>query len=184
MAALIPVLAAAAVYGMSNRDREVTMQKASVDGRQYLVLRRSDSGAAANLLATVRADLESLIAHVVRANPGDKDYARLARRFDGDAISEGRPNHGYTTSFTIDKARVVLCIRQSNGDFVPRPVVMYVAIHELAHILTKSVGHTDEFWSNNARLVKAAKEIGIYEDQNFDETPVSYCGITIGPESK
>lgn len=183
MAALLPVLAAAAVYGMSSRGREVTMQKSSVDGRQYLVLQRPDSAAAANLLATVRADLESLIAHVVRSNPTDAGYARLARRFDGDAISEGRPNHGYTTSFTVDKARVVLCIRQTSGEFVSRPVIMYVAIHELAHILTKSVGHTDEFWNNNARLVKAAKEIGIYEDQNFDETPVSYCGITIGPGS-
>ena len=181
MAALIPVLAAAAVYGMSSRDREVTMQRASVDGRQYLVLRRPDSSAAANLLATVRADLEALVAHVVRANPRDEGYARLARRFDGDAISEGRPNHGYTTSFTVDKARVVLCVRQTGGEFVPRPVIMYVAIHELAHILTKSTGHTDEFWNNNARLIAAAKAIGIYEDQNFDRAPAPYCGITIGP---
>lgn len=182
MAALLPVLAAAALYGYSRNDRDVAYTKATVDGRSYLVLRRRDSPAAANLLATVRRDLETLVAHVVRTDPGDADFARLKKKFDPDAISEGSPGSGYT-SYTVDKgARVVLCIRQTNGEFVPKNVISYVAIHELAHIMTSTVGHTPEFWANNARLLQAAKIVGVYVDQDFDKSPQPYCGMHIGSQ--
>lgn len=180
MAALLPVLAAAALYGYSRNDRDVVYTKATVDGRGYLVIRRRDAAAAANLLASVRRDLETLVAHVVRTNPDDADYVRLKTKFDPDAISEGSPGSGYT-SYTVDKgARVVLCIRQTSGEFVPKNVIVYVAVHELAHIMTSTVGHTPEFWANNARLLQAAKMIGIYTDQDFDNSPQPYCGIHIG----
>ena len=178
MAALIPVLAIAALYGWSSRDREVEYTKATVDGRRYLVLRRRDAAAAANLLAMVRADLQTLVQHVVRAHPDDPDYARLARNFDPDAISEGAPQAGYT-SYTINKVKIVLCIRQSDGSFVPKNVIMYVGIHELAHAMTASIGHTPAFWEHNARLLEAAKSIGVFEDIDFAKSPQSYCGICI-----
>jgi hypothetical protein len=179
MAALLPILAAAALYGVSTRNQDVQYTKATVDGRSYLVLKRKDARDAANLLAMVRRDLESLVAHVAKQSPDDSDFARLAKKFNPEAVSEGSPGSGYT-SYTIDKASVVLCIRQSSGDFVPKNVIMYVAIHELAHIMTSTVGHTPEFWANNTRLLDAAKQIGIYEPQDFSKTPQPYCGMHIG----
>lgn len=177
---MLPVLAAAAVYGMASKDREVKIARASVDGRSYLVLQKPDASSAANLLAMVRGDLDSLVQHVSGADPDDPDFQRLRDKFNPDAISEGSPGSGYT-SYTVDKgARVVLCIRQSDGQFVPKNVIMYVAVHELAHIMTNSIGHTPDFWANNARLLKAAKSMGIYHDQNFAESPQPYCGIHIG----
>lgn len=180
MAALLPVLAAAALYGYTSQNRDVALTKASVDGRKYLVLHRTDAASAANLLATVRSDLVTLIEHVVATHPGDDDIARLKQKFNPDAMSEGAPGSGYT-SYTVDKgARVVLCIRQTNGDFVPKNVILYVAIHELAHIMTSSIGHTAEFWSNNSRLLKAAQAIGVYTPQDFSQSPQPYCGMHIG----
>jgi hypothetical protein len=179
MAAFLPILAAAALYGLSSQNRDVVYTKATVDGRSYLVLRRKDSAAAANLLAMIRRDLESLVAHVAQMDPSDEDFARLAKKFNPDAISEGSPGSGYT-SYTVDKASVVMCIRQSSGEFVPKNVIVYVAVHELAHIMTSTVGHTPEFWANNARLLDAAKQIGVYESQDFSKAPQPYCGMHIG----
>ena len=56
---------------------------------------------------------------------------------------------------------------------------MFVALHELAHVMTKSVGHTEEFWSNFRYLLKNSIKLGIYKYQDFRKKPVKYCGITI-----
>jgi hypothetical protein len=42
------------------------------------------------------------------------------------------------------------------GTFVDKNVCLYVAIHELGHVMTAELGHTDTFWSNNKRLLKEA----------------------------
>ena len=55
----------------------------------------------------------------------------------------------------------------------------YVAIHELAHIATESVGHTPEFWKNFKFLLNIAKEINIYEPINYKKNPKQYCGMDI-----
>ena len=57
--------------------------------------------------------------------------------------------------------------------------MMFVAIHELAHIMTKSVGHTTEFWVNMKFLLKIGVEIGVYIKQDFNKNPVEYCGTKI-----
>jgi hypothetical protein len=179
MAALIPLLGAAALYGYYSSNREVELVHATVDGEKYLVLRRPDRASAANLLAIVRRDLESLVAHMHEKNKDDEDCTRLHKKFNPRALSEGAPGAGYT-SYTVDKgARVVLCIRQEDGSFVPRNVILYVAIHELAHIMTSSVGHGADFWENNKRLLDAAKEMAIYYEQDFTRTPQPYCGMHI-----
>ena len=57
--------------------------------------------------------------------------------------------------------------------------MMFVAIHELAHIMTKSVGHTPEFWDNMRFLLEEAIKINIYKKQDFSRNPVEYCGTQI-----
>ena len=90
MAALIPLLGAAALYGYYSSNREVELVHATVDGEKYLVLRRADKAAAANLLATVRRDLESLVAHMHEKNQGDGDCTRLHRKFNPSRLERGR----------------------------------------------------------------------------------------------
>ena len=56
---------------------------------------------------------------------------------------------------------------------------MFVVIHELAHVMTKSVGHTPEFWDNMAYLLERGEELGMYNPKNYKEYPVDYCGMEI-----
>ena len=51
--------------------------------------------------------------------------------------------------------------------------------------MTKSIGHTEEFWNNFRILLKNARKLGIYKRVNYDENPVDYCGtkITNDPEN-
>jgi predicted metal-dependent hydrolase len=56
---------------------------------------------------------------------------------------------------------------------------MFVAIHEIAHIMTLSVGHTEEFWQNFKFLLEHAVQLGIYEPIDYKKNPKNYCGMTI-----
>lgn len=180
MAALVPAIAgvAAMMIHAKNMNSEVEFKRASVDGRQYLVLKRPDSGSAANLLAVLHADMRSLVTQFRETNPEDGDAALLMEKFDGSSTSEGNPASAYT-SYTVQKARIVLCLRQKSGSFVSKNVILYVAIHELAHIMTPTMGHTPEFWQNNRRLLKCAEQMGLYIPQDYASSPQPYCGIHI-----
>ena len=56
---------------------------------------------------------------------------------------------------------------------------MFVALHELAHIMTKSIGHTEEFWENFKFLLKESIKMNLYKKIDFQKNPHKYCGIEI-----
>ena len=61
----------------------------------------------------------------------------------------------------------------------PLNTMLFVSIHELAHLMTKSIGHNEEFWSNMRFLLKEAIKAGIYEQEDYMKNPVDYCGTVI-----
>lgn len=180
MAAIVPAIAgvAALMVHAKNMSSAVEYKRSVLDGMHYLVLKRADSSNAANLLASLRADMQSLVSQYLAENPEDGDAKRLAEKFDGAQTSEGDPDTAYT-SYTVHKAKIVLCLRQKGGAFVPKNTIMYVAIHELAHILTPSLGHTPQFWANNTKLRTCCEKMGLYVPQDFTSSPQPYCGIFI-----
>lgn len=158
---------------------EIDIVTATLDQRKYVVQKFTDRGAAAELLASVNADLQKLVQHMVAKEPDHEDVKRLYRNFDPDAISEGSVDSGYT-SYSVNKGeKIILCIRQRDKSFVQKNVLMYVAIHELAHLMTKSIGHTPAFWDNFKWLLKEAMDIGLYSKVDFQAAPQDYCGIKI-----
>ena len=56
---------------------------------------------------------------------------------------------------------------------------MFVTIHELAHVMTESVGHEPEFWNNMSYLLHEAEKLGIYTHKEYSKVPVNYCGMEI-----
>ena len=52
-------------------------------------------------------------------------------------------------------------------------------LHEMAHLMTYSVGHTPEFWTNFRKLLHEGVQCGIYRAENYSKNPVKYCGMTI-----
>ena len=57
--------------------------------------------------------------------------------------------------------------------------MMFIAIHELSHIATEEVGHTDNFWSNMKFLLECAVKLNIYIPQDYSKFPVTFCGYEI-----
>ena len=62
---------------------------------------------------------------------------------------------------------------------IDKHTLMYVAIHELSHVMTKSVGHKSDFWNNFKFLLENAKEAGIHEPVDYKKKPKKYCSMKI-----
>jgi hypothetical protein len=77
-------------------------------------------------------------------------------------------------SYTINKEKVYLCLKDENGEYYPESFLRFVLIHEIAHVLNKKdVGHTDEFNRIFDELLEKAELIGIY-DSNMPKIQ-NYC---------
>ncbi len=183
---------------LETRSYEVIYTKSKIDNREYLVRNLKDKQQAADLLAKVRAKLIKIVDHVKVVNDKQlKQYSsseekarltetkeafdRLVGRFQPDNISESTPNNKYT-SYSVNKGqKIVFCLRAKSKDeaLVEENVIMFVAIHELAHIMTKSVGHTEEFWDSFRILLRVAIELKLYKNHDYGTAPVDYCGTKI-----
>jgi predicted metal-dependent hydrolase len=183
---------------LETRSYEVIYTKSKIDNKEYLVRNLKDKQQAADLLAKVRAKLIKIVDHVKVVNDKQlQQYAsseekaklaetkeafeRLASRFQPDNISESTPNNKYT-SYSVNKGqKIVFCLRAKSKDesLVEENVIMFVAIHELGHIMTKSVGHTEEFWDSFRILLRVAIELKLYKNHDYGTAPVDYCGTKI-----
>ena len=158
---------------------EVEIVSAPDDGRRYVVRKLPDAKKAARLLARINAKLSRLVQHMVAKFPGDADVRRLQDNYNPDALSEGGTEVGYT-SYSVNKGeKIVMCLRQPDDEFVDENVLVYVAVHELGHLMTDEIGHTPKFWANFKRLAAEAVDIGVYTKVAFGERPQPYCGISI-----
>lgn len=79
-------------------------------------------------------------------------------------------------SFTIDKKEVNICVndkktlqRYSNN------VLIYVILHEIAHVLSETEHHTSEWEMIFNHILKASIRCGVYDDSK--QFPKNYCKL-------
>ncbi len=158
--------------------------KSTVDGQTYRVRDLSDKQQAADLLAKVRARMRKVYIHLQSTFPDKPQVKRLLQRFQAnpDRILESTPDAEHT-SYSVNKGeKVHLCLRQRQGgdeSLVNENVMVFVALHEMAHMITDEIGHPPEFWNNFGWLLKESEKIGAYQYQDFKAHPVRYCGTNI-----
>ena len=160
---------------------EVTFVTSTLDNKDYLVRNIQDKELAANMLAKMRMKLESICKFMREKYPEDEAVIRMNEKFNSDNITEAGKNNQYT-SYSVNKGeKIVFCIRQKDEEesLVDENTMTFVSIHELAHIMTKSVGHTSEFWDNFKRLLKEAIDNNLYNHEDYSKEPKDYCGIKV-----
>lgn len=162
-------------------DTEVTLVQSRIDGKKYVVQNKPDKLLAADLLAKIKQNMINLLQHCVKTYPQDEHIIRLNDRFDADAIAEGTEDARYTT-YTLNKGeKMVFCLRtrDSEDKIHDDNLMTFVAVHEMAHVMTVSEGHTEEFNKNFKFLIHEAVKIGIYKPINYRMYPERYCGIDV-----
>jgi hypothetical protein len=155
--------------------------KSSYDGRSYLVRNLPDKDKAADLIAKTREKLTSLCSRMSDRYPNNKRVKIMVRRFNPNNLSESEQDSAHT-SYSLNKGeRIILCIRSKDASnaLIDENTVAFVALHELAHVMTLSIGHTKEFWDNFRFILANAIFFKLYTPQNFEEDPQPYCGTHI-----
>jgi hypothetical protein len=174
----------ASLSGSSSNQYPLVSVTSSVDGRTYKVRDMPDKEEAANLMARVRAKIMRLYTYVSQKFPNKPQIKQLNKNFtpDPSRFEESTPDAQHT-SYSVNKGeKVHLCLRQREGNneaLVSENIMVFVSLHEMAHVVTPSLGHGPDFWNNFAWLLKQAEEIKIYSYQDFKAHPVSYCGLNI-----
>lgn len=153
-----------------------------VDHRKYCVRDRTHLNEAADLLASCTRNMDKLVAHCAKKYPNNDIVRRLIKNYNPRRIQETLPtselsaysqNKGESISFCLNK------YKSGSGGLIDLNTLTFVAIHELSHVATESVGHTPEFWSNFKFLLQEANKIGIYEPVDYGKKPGHYCGVDI-----
>lgn len=170
--------------GIGSGQYPLTEVKSSVDGQMYRVRDMPDKQQAADLMAKVRLKMNKLKLHLETTFPDKPQVKQLVKNFEAQAgrFSEATPDAEFT-SYSVNKGESIhFCLRQreaADESLVAEDIITFVAIHEMGHIITKTVGHGPDFWNNFAWLLQEAEHIGIYQHKDFRAHPVSYCGMKI-----
>ena len=94
-----------------------------------------------------------------------------------DPVFSKIPIKSGDSAFTENKSVITLCLADPNNKKeYDMNTMMYVSLHELAHVITKSQGHTSEFKDNFSKLLRFGNKLGFYDPSK--PMPTNYCGIT------
>jgi molybdopterin synthase catalytic subunit len=146
------------------------------------VRERAKVDMAADLLASMTVDCKKLIAYVKDKYPDHAGVKRLVNGYNPQKIVETLPTSQYTAYSENKGEKLAFCLNEKKGDLdnlIDKHTLMYVAIHELSHVMTKSIGHKTDFWENFKFLLENAKESGIHEPVNYKKKPREYCSMKI-----
>ncbi len=154
---------------------------ASKDGNRYCVREREKLELAANLLATVAEKCKNMVDYMKNKYPDDVRVKRLVEGFNPKKISETLPTSELTAYSENKGEKIAFCLNTTkNGNkLIDINTLTFVALHELSHIMTESIGHKQDFWENFKFLLINAKEANIYQPVDYKKQPQEYCGMTI-----
>jgi len=153
-----------------------------INGNRYCVRDRNKIHLAANKLAEVNINLNKLVNHLAKKYPNQSNVKRLINGYNPKKIYETLPTSEFTAYSENKGEKLAFCLdteKNSQGRLIDLNTLMYVALHEVSHIATQSIGHNEEFWQNFKFIISEAKEIKIYDPIDYKKSPARYCGMNI-----
>jgi hypothetical protein len=154
-----------------------------VNGKKYCVRERNNLKEASNLLATITMKMEKLVHYLGEKYPDKENVKRLVKNFNPQKIKETLPTSEYTAYSENKGEKIAFCLssksKTDTKNMIDENTLTFVALHELSHLATKSIGHNDEFWNNFKFLITQASIIQIYTPIDYKKQKQEYCGMNI-----
>lgn len=149
----------------------------------YIVQDKRDKEYAGKVIAKIDENLNKLMDHLIQNKHQYTEYIEYIEQLESNrpnvTLSENEPNES-ATSYTINKEDIIMCLRSKKNDKIHDfNELMYVAIHELAHVACPEQDHTPLFNKINAFMLNVGIEIGIYKYKNYENNPIEYCGMIL-----
>lgn len=185
---MFPVVAAGTALALAYaimQGPQNTIRIQGPDGRDYEMQNLPNKESAVKLMASIREKLVRLHTHY-KEDIGlsqDPPVARFIQRFTPDVFVEN-DMQSKDTSYSENKGqKIVVCLRDKTQPpqypLIDENTIMFVMLHEMAHLMTETIGHTQEFWTNFKRILGDAVQLGLYHPVNYAQQPTPYCGMQI-----
>jgi predicted metal-dependent hydrolase len=163
-----------------------SLVKFEVDGNPVLVRDTTDKNESAKLLSELINRMYSLKKYVVENKDKYPEYKNYIDQFNENfnknrtKIYETSLNSEYT-SYSINKGEeLVFCLRSKTTHKLHEiNLLMYVAVHELAHTACPETGHTPLFNRIFKFLLERAIDINLYYYEDYSSNSVEYCGMKL-----
>jgi beta-lactamase regulating signal transducer with metallopeptidase domain len=85
-----------------------------------------------------------------------KQLSILHPKFKNVDIYEG------DKSYTINKKKIYICLKDKDGKYYNKNMLVYVILHEYAHYLNSTIGHNNDFFQIFNDLLDKAAKLGLY----------------------
>jgi hypothetical protein len=160
--------------------------KFEMDDNIILVRDMPDKDQSAKLLNELINRMYTLKTYVVNNKNNYPEYIKYIEQFN-ENFTKSR-THIYETSLTseytsysINKGEeLVFCLRSKSTKKLHNiNLLMYVAVHELAHTACPETGHTPLFNKIFKFLLERAMEIHLYYYEDYASNPIEYCGMKL-----
>lgn len=159
----------------------LTCVVAEKDGKKYCVRDSTLLKESVELLAEVNLRMQKVVAFLGKKYPDDPRVKRLVKNFNPDRIVETLPTSTYTAYSENKGEKLAFCLRKykNQAELIDLNTIVFVALHELSHLMSASVGHNEEFWTNFEFILENAVAENLYTPIDYSKKPVEYCGLTI-----
>jgi len=156
------------------------------DGKEYLVQNTSHKQESAILLSQLTERLFYLRDYLIEnieKYPDFQEYINLLQTNftkQRTQIYEGDGENNLT-SYSVNKGEeLVFCLRSKERNKLHNiNLLMYVAIHEMAHMACPEIGHGLLFKKIFRFLTEEAIKINLYIKEDYSVKPVEYCGMKL-----
>ena len=153
------------------------------DGKKYKIRDEKDkklNREKADYLARIHDKAQKVVKHMYDNKLPTKEIAdRTMERFSKCNFGE-TPKNENGAAYTIGKGYggMHLCVHK-NGKFNDENDAFFVVLHELAHVMSVSYGHNDEFKQNFNFIVKLAVKLDLWKPAKYEKEAIYYCGTLV-----
>ena len=145
---------------------------------EYSIKPILDSGLKATIFATHKSNF---LKKLYEKYPNDARVKRLKEGFNPKKVQETLPTSELTAYSENKGEKLAFCLSKTKHSetIIDESTLMFVYFHELAHVMSVSVGHKKEFWDNFKFILTEAKKMNMYNPVDYKKKNQPYCGMSI-----
>ena len=154
-----------------------------LDNNSYLVNNYTKKKETAYILSYIRNKMIFLTENIIIQKNNEMFVSNIKKKIYKTKFSQNKkkfpkPN---LISYNINKGEeIILCIYDYTTEkFYDMNTLIYVSIHELAHIGNPTLGHDESFYYIFNNLLEEAIRLKVYKFFDYEKIPQKYCGIII-----
>lgn len=154
-------------YKVKIRNKYISIKKINKDSDKIAI----------NTFISLSSKMDKLF-HILEKYKRKPEVGRLLMNKD-ITLEEVNEIYNNKVAYSVNKGeKIGICVRYKNKK-VNENSLFFVLLHELAHIMSESYGHTEEFWRNFKYLIEISIRYNLYKYENYNTNPTNMCGTEI-----